>query len=356
MGAPSGPGSRRTPRDVHRRARGGGRPSHPLREDVPRRLRGRAHVRGVVARVPHRGIRTSRSSSAIVRGISPAMRSRSSRRRHGGASLSATARAAVSSTFAARSYRNRRGGGAVVPARTPRYRRDPVPAPERGTRHVLALVAGVERGDPLHQLFTGGELRALPRGPRAEARFPRPCREVRVGLLDADAGHVAGDGDLPVQLPPLDREAARGFSASPVPCGFRGSCRTRNPDPRSRGAGHGGSRGARRPPRSRGPSRSEGGCQTLPHPRTNAGTARPAPTGGPPAPVPDSDRRPQVSSTGTLLERESLKAGWSHEADGSPELADWLESAGADRARTLACALLRGGSVGARVRLLRSRR
>src|SRR5688500_2681233 len=85
-------------------------------------------------------------------------------------------------------------------------RRDPVPAPERGSRDVVARVAGVERGDALHQLVARDELRALPRGPRADPRLARPSGEVGVGLLGADGRDVAGHGDLTVELSPVDGE------------------------------------------------------------------------------------------------------------------------------------------------------
>src|SRR5919106_6970639 len=62
---------------------------------------------------------------------------------------------------------------------------DPVPAPERGSRDVVAGVPGVEGGEPLHQLVAGAELGALSGCPRAEARLPRPGGEVGVGLLRA---------------------------------------------------------------------------------------------------------------------------------------------------------------------------
>src|SRR6266508_4274073 len=152
-------------------------------------------------------MRTSRSSSAVVRGMSAAMRSRS-----------------PGSVIELRAYRLRSQApdapavaATVVPEPIMQTmlpalpelhgeRVDPVAAPERRARHVLARVPGVESGEAFQKRVPRCQLRALSRSPRTQAGLPGPGREIRVGLRIAHSLHVTGDRDLPVQLAPVERE------------------------------------------------------------------------------------------------------------------------------------------------------
>ena len=77
---------------------------------------------------------------------------------------------------------------------------EPVPAPERRARHLLAELCG-ELGDALLEHLPALDALALPRRPRAELARPRPVPPVALRFLAADAQNRSAHPHLALGRP-----------------------------------------------------------------------------------------------------------------------------------------------------------
>src|SRR2546428_16315 len=161
-------------------------------------------------------MRTSRSSSPIVRGMSVATRSRRScatdmlMAANDISTRWASWREPLDQPAGRRTLVTRIPEAVVQPERSrlPELHRvgsEPEPAPKRWARHV-GRISLVQLGESFHQLVAPRDHGALLRRPRTDLRLPRPRAEVRVGLLFLGTSDCPDDAYLPIELLPKKRE------------------------------------------------------------------------------------------------------------------------------------------------------
>ena len=166
-----------------------------------------------------------------------------------------------------------------------------VAAPERRSRHVVAIEARGGIGQPAFEFLSVGQRLALVARPRADLRLAWPRSEVVVGDARGHLRHATTDTDLAIELAPQDGERrARIDRRARGPCGWHGSCRRRI-------------RRARRPAGARAVPRAR--------PRRRRSRARSRwPSGMPAASASASHRRNCSIGSGSRSARRSAPCSW----------------------------------------------